>query len=325
MEEGSPSTPSGKRKHKPYTCLSTQHRTGRSLLLPGFVVSWTQRTELHGPECPLHKIVRQTEATISTRLRVPVAIRRYLTRMAEFGLSYSSGKPTGFRLAPFLQTTNLVPRTTDPVRIALECWAKEINRHSSESQIIHQFARLEQRIVQLYRDGLSSPSDVDESGNTHIRDFLHTRLEGVITKSACFMKAVRRLLQMFRDYGVRVEPLDLIIIIIPQLRCIWHDPEWLLLELVDVLDNLEPEDFISMIGHVNMTRVMRKVSQLFDGLNLSPIVRAIFSRSTVQLDHQIATHPSSLLELTQGLTTLHFCPGWPEGLQNLSTLRPGNW
>ena len=52
-------------------------------------------------------------------------------------------------------------------------------------------------------------------------------------------------------------------------------------------------------------------------MNLSPLARAIFRGSLVDLEHCISQTPDSVLEPDLGLTCLEMCRYWPEGLQRL--------
>ncbi len=50
---------------------------------------------------------------------------------------------------------------------------------------------------------------------------------------------------------------------------------------------------------------------------LTPLARAILSRSAFDLEHEITLNPESLTERHRGLTALQLCTGWPEGLERL--------
>lgn len=64
--------------------------------------------------------------------------------------------------------------------------------------------------------------------------------------------------------------------------------------------------------------LVRTADSMHAGLEkISPIARAIITRSLYDLDSAIRLCPRSLLEKTQGLTVLHLSIGWPPGLSFL--------
>ena len=54
---------------------------------------------------------------------------------------------------------------------------------------------------------------------------------------------------------------------------------------------------------------------------MTPIARAILSRSVEDLDRVLALDPDAAVERSHDLTTLELCATWPEGLQRLLTTR----
>ncbi|KAK3989395.1 hypothetical protein QBC44DRAFT_327682 [Cladorrhinum sp. PSN332] len=323
------------------TCTFTGQKSQTaksSFRIPNLSVSWMRQDLGHSPRCPFSKIGKQTRKIVSARTQI--RILSYFMGVVEVGLSYTAGLG-GFQMAPFVRLKNIVPYDQSPVVhsiLKLNNWI--IKKPRSTNETVARLQKTQLDIVQLYQQGLSSPTDLTEYGDTHImrlfRTVLATLSSGESGDPIIIGKCVGGMIKTLLECGVPTEDdlpqLILCLIFLPQRFRSVNEVEYE--NASHILRAMDPtlEDFRFSFSVVDLTRLLSPLPDVLDGMDIPPTIRAILSRSMSRLDREIVSYPKETLQVTHGLTTLLWSIGWPEGLRKLLQTgarvfldTPGGW
>ncbi|KAI5924930.1 hypothetical protein F4810DRAFT_661989 [Camillea tinctor] len=307
-------------------CLTESHSATYWYACAGFAFRFKQKTPIsHHRNCKLQNVSQKTEWTMQAQVQLKLGY--FLDRIAQLSLSYTAGSGD---LGLSIQYNNVVPRRQSPVfdeMNKMKTWIKFRSRSSED--IVRRLKSCENAILSMYRDGKASPSDRDEYGESHVTYFIQRMMPYIgifshICSDSAVMSVVlgilRTLLQVVQPTDEKIALSDLIRYLHKFLgdtsREEWINGQSLItclagtfeVDFVDIVRQALCEDIIPVIGH------LRDVLSDFE---LSPITRAILSRSLEDLDEIISNDPCAPLERVFGLTTLQLCSTWPQGLSRL--------
>ncbi|KAK4463255.1 hypothetical protein QBC42DRAFT_266289 [Cladorrhinum samala] len=315
-------------------CMGDPKRTTRaSAKLLVLSISVTEQVCGHRPGCPLSKICFQkTKKTVS--LRTKFDMLSYFARVVEAGISYTADRLGGFQIAPFIRLKNIVPLSASPVYDLLfnSCdWLQR--RPRSKGAIDDHFGNLEHRIMSLYQNRRSSPTDLTELGETHIGCaltflcFISDALEG--EAAYVVLENMERIVQTMVNCGASVNDFissnDSSSVVICFLvsayysSCRWQanrTDNTMLSHYFRATDHTV-EDFIFYYSGINLTALTSSLPDVVESMHIPPLISAILARSSRQLAHEIAKRPQELIQHIHGLTVIQWSVGWPQGLRML--------
>ncbi|RSL96192.1 hypothetical protein CDV31_013572 [Fusarium ambrosium] len=280
----------------------------------------------HRRDCLFYGINKNAEQAITARF--PLRLAWFCARITMASLQFRRGT-NGLSMS--IQYHNIVPQSQSPVHKVWRKLRQSIFRWKSCEAVVQELESTQRHILSLYRDGESSPRDLDEGGRNHSEMVINslTGMTGVNrrprTDRLCAdrrvfstaMKVLRTIFTAVGDDSVRTK----LALGLSDPTCSNIHPrkteflEWLVSMFeVDSADYIKSFVFPSPSDHC-FTRV--PFPALMAAMDTPPIGRAILSRSLIDLEACISKNPRSVAQRVHGFTALQLSATWPRGLQRL--------
>ncbi|KAK4032449.1 hypothetical protein C8A01DRAFT_20473 [Parachaetomium inaequale] len=276
----------------------------------------------HRPGCKFHGISRKEKTTL--RAQFPLKFGHFLGRFNRACVEYAvgAGHP-----GISLRFTNIVPESESPVQRMLDHMLgfDAVCSITSPEEFLDSLEMTEKAVISLYRDGTSSPWDLTEDGWSHAALLLESfayfsapRLltGGVVEHMLRFLRAIATLGDATGDDGQLPRVYRVIPSSLDYLSHLLSGSEGCKLLLSYVGSNFEVSPKL-VIEFGLGADVLPLFPYFPSAIKLTPIARAILSKSERDLSSAIAQDSGSVTESIHGYTALQLCAAWPEGLQRL--------
>ncbi|KAF2491471.1 hypothetical protein BU16DRAFT_594413 [Lophium mytilinum] len=284
-----------------------------------------QQPSKHHRGCKFFGIDSKSQRNINAQ--IPIKMARFFTRITYVCMAYTNGSSD---LGISVRLKNVVRKCDSPIydEFVNLLFLYDSEQHSKAYEdIISQIESCERAVLSMYRDGRASPSDRDEEGRSHAMMFVDTILWRntleVISSHHSVMAAVLQILQTIVNIVQGEEEkvaLGRLVLDLSQGNVVqdqWLNKRMMTSYLADVFEF----DLNDLFEWVTRFDAIPSLSRLLvvEKLDVSPMARAILSRSLVDLNHHISRDPEAPMEKFEGFTTLQLCASWPQGLQMLLT------
>ncbi|KAJ3459075.1 hypothetical protein MRS44_015148 [Fusarium solani] len=270
-----------------------------------------QKQLKHRRDCVFYGIRRKSEQAITASF--PLRLAWFCAQVTMASLQFKRGT-NGLGMS--IQYHNIVSEMDSPIfKVWENLYGDCLN---GELMMIEPLESAQRKILALYRDGHSSPSDRSERDMSHSelfvamlgdsgRDGTSIFLDHLCEADLVFrttMKVLKTLLTAIQDYNFKV-------IRSRKKQFI----EW----LVSMFE-VNPVDVVESFLHIapcDYRSASSVLPVLMAAAEVTPIGRAIMSRSLVDLEGCISQDPRSVTRKVHGFTTLQLAITWPPGLQRL--------
>ncbi|KAF4966220.1 hypothetical protein FSARC_6105 [Fusarium sarcochroum] len=292
-------------------CRVQVRRTDKAVYGLGSTIYYEQVD--HHPECSFAKY-RNKNIKTRAGARLKLQLNGLFSALVDFSLCFTRGAG-GCSFSPSLQYRALADEESNPVLKLIEEFYDQSGQRPRKNFSPARIGELKRQITECFEKGIASPHDIFDGYSyqeywdyfIECGDLLHKEIP------------------MFDDRSLKlvIDTVEwLATLCAPGLdrRSARREYKLNIPILERMLEIIEPEDetltFIFSHG-VGPTGLFQLLPKFLPSMDVSPIVRAILSKSIDDLNHEIEVDPDSVLEKVNGFTTLHLSRNWALGLERL--------
>ncbi|KAI0387470.1 hypothetical protein F5Y04DRAFT_286605 [Hypomontagnella monticulosa] len=278
----------------------------------------------HRRDCRFYSIDRETKRIAF--IEFPFKMWWFLARIIRACVIYTTGNSSPGISIYF---RNIVPYEHSAVFKELQQIGKWVKYQPRSSLEIN--SRLEsygRTVLSLYRDGKASPNDLDECGRNHAMMLVglmtKTQIIEAVASDTSVLATALQLLQTFVEIvHTDNEKVFLAGLIAHHFKAsrksqsTWLGGQKMMSYIAGTFEVDSDGVWRRQTPSGYVTSTLGYLPDIMSAMELSPMARAILSRSLPDLDRCITRNPKAVLERLSDHTTLQLCSIWPEGLRRL--------
>ncbi|ROW10896.1 hypothetical protein VPNG_05366 [Cytospora leucostoma] len=293
---------------------------------------------MHQPSCRHYAVQRNVTTTIGARGRLKLG--KFLSGLVELSFCCSTGAG-GLAIGPTLRWTNVVPEDRCRVIGEFKKLSDWLDMRRESEAIAERLKSLRMTLRRLYSEKKASPNDVDTGGLNHLQKFVKyiVCLLDYEFMTAELVSSTTDIILDYLEIGLRCDEPDTrmgphkhwrsfvakevsttlatsLIMLVPYGGKVAVESTRIVNCVAKASDPVL-EDVAKMMAYADSGLVFQHALDNGIGIDITPVARAILSRSLEDLEYQIQLSPKSVLKKTFGLTTLHLAVDWPQGLAKL--------